>query len=69
MKYPKLAWKTIETAANGLSQAEIAHAAEEAVKAAILSERNSISTTDLSHQLQKRQNMKTVFIDDKGSIG
>jgi SpoVK/Ycf46/Vps4 family AAA+-type ATPase len=69
MKYPKLAWKTIETAANGLSQAEIAHAAEEAVKAAILSERNSISTTDLSHQLQKRQDMKTVFIDDKGSIG
>lgn len=69
MKYPKLAWKSIETAANGLSQAEIAHAAEEAVKAAILSERNSISTTDLSHQLQKRQDMKTVFIDDKGSIG
>ena len=69
MKYPKIAWKTIETAADGLSQAEIAHAAEEAVKEAILSERNQISSTDLVRQLQKRQGMRTVFTGEMGSLG
>ncbi|WP_247651371.1 AAA family ATPase [Roseovarius autotrophicus] len=69
MKYPKLIWKAIELSADGLSQAEIAHAAGEAVKEAILSERNQISTADLTRQLQKRQGMRTVFTEEKGHLG
>ena len=69
MKYPKLVWKTIETAAEGLSQAEIVHAAEEVVKEAILAERGHVSTADLIRQLNKRQSMKTVFAEEKERLG
>ena len=69
MKYPKLVWKTIETAAEGLSQAEIVHAAEEVVKEAILAERGQVSTADLIRQLNKRQSMKTVFAEEKERLG
>lgn len=69
MKYPKLAWTSIEKAADGLSQAEIVQAAEEAVKEAILAERNQISTADLTRQLHKRQSMRTVFADEKETLG
>ena len=69
MKYPKLVWKTIETAAEGLSQAEIVHAAEEGVKEAILAERGQVSTADLIRQLNKRQSMKTVFAEEKERLG
>ena len=69
MKYPKINWKTIVAAATCLSQAEIVHAAEEAVKAAILSERNQISTADLTRELRKRQSMRTVFSEEQGHIG
>jgi SpoVK/Ycf46/Vps4 family AAA+-type ATPase len=69
MKYPKLVWKTIETAAEGLSQAEIVHAAEEVVKEAILAERGQVSTADLIRQLNKRHSMKTVFAEEKERLG
>lgn len=69
VKYPKLVWKTIETAAEGLSQAEIVHAAEEVVKEAILAERGQVSTADLIRQLNKRQSMKTVFAEEKERLG
>ncbi len=69
MKYPKLSWKAIEAASDGLSQAEIVHAAEEAVKEAILAERGQVSTADLTRQLNKRQSMKTVFAEEKERLG
>jgi len=52
-----------------LSQAEIVHAAEEAVKEAILAERGQVSTADLTRQLNKRQSMKTVFAEEKERLG
>lgn len=61
MKYPKLGWKAVAKAAAGLSQAEIARATEEAVKTAILSERNVIKTADLTHRLFERQKMGAAF--------
>ena len=61
MKYPKIGWKAVTKAAAGLSQAEIARATEEAVKTAILSEKNVIETTDLTHRLNERQAMGAAF--------
>lgn len=58
LKYPKIAWKPVVKAAAGLSQSEIARAAGEAVKSAILSECASVSTSDLVNQLEARQSMK-----------
>lgn len=61
MKYPRLGWSTIEKAARGLSQSEVARAAEEAVKKAILEQRDEITTRDLCSLLGERQAMRTVF--------
>ena len=61
MKYPKLHWTGIEMAARGLSQAEIARAANEAVKIAILQQRNHITTQDLTLKLSERQAMRVSF--------
>ncbi len=61
MKYPHLAWKRIEKAAEGLSQAEIARASEEAVKQAILHQRDKITTEELTANLCDRQRMRTAF--------
>ncbi|WP_170573595.1 AAA family ATPase [Ruegeria atlantica] len=61
MKYPRIAWKKVITAATGLSQAELARAADEAAKVALLSERNTISTEDLIEQLNARQDMRHIF--------
>jgi SpoVK/Ycf46/Vps4 family AAA+-type ATPase len=61
LKFPRIAWKTVVKSAEGLSQSEIARAAEEAVKEAILSERSSVSTSDLVSQLEARQSIKKIF--------
>lgn len=61
LKYPRLAWSTIEKAARGLSQAEIARATDEAVKAAILDQRDQIATPDITARLAERQAMRTAF--------
>jgi len=61
MKYPRLNWRRIEKTAEGLSQAEISRAANEAVKNAILAQRKAISTAQLSEKLEERQAMRTVF--------
>lgn len=61
LKYPRIAWKSVAKSSEGLSQSEIARAAEEAVKEAILSERSSVSTSDLVSQLEARQSMKKIF--------
>ena len=46
-----------------LSQAEIVHAVDDAVKTAILDERNQITADDLLVRLRERHNMRTAFID------
>ena len=61
MKYPRIDWGNVEEAASGLSQAEIARAANEAVKNAILAQRKAISTKQLTDKLAERQAMRTVF--------
>lgn len=61
MKYPKLNWAAIEKAARGLSQAEVARAANEAVKSAILHQRNQVTTHELTLKLSERQAMRTAF--------
>jgi SpoVK/Ycf46/Vps4 family AAA+-type ATPase len=61
MKIPGLKWATIEKAASGLSQAEVARAANEAVKNAILQQRDQITTQDIAAKLAERQSMRTAF--------
>lgn len=61
MKYPRLSWPAIEDTAQGLSQAEIARAANEAVKDAILAQRKTISTAQLTAKLSERQAMRAAF--------
>ena len=61
MKYPRLAWSAIDKAARGLSQAEIARAADEAVKSAILGQRDLVTTQEVLARLAERQAMRTAF--------
>lgn len=61
MKYPRLSWATIEKAARGLSQSEIARAADEAVKQAILDQRREVTTHELCERLNDRQAMRVAF--------
>lgn len=65
MKYPRISWDRVAEAARGLSQAELARAADEAAKAALLSERNTIRTDDLLEQLAARHQMRDVFRGDQ----
>jgi SpoVK/Ycf46/Vps4 family AAA+-type ATPase len=64
MKYPRISWKRVIDAGAGLSQAELARAADEAAKEALLHERNTIRTEDLLSQLAARHDMRIAF---KGS--
>ncbi|AUH32389.1 MULTISPECIES: AAA family ATPase [Paracoccus] len=61
MKYPRIAWSKIVEAGSGLSQAELARAADEAAKVALLSERNVVRTEDLLQQLTARHDMRNIF--------
>lgn len=61
MKAPRLAWKKIVTRANGLSQAEIVRAVDDAVKSAILDEKGAVSTDDILYRLDERHDMRTAF--------
>ncbi len=61
LKYPRLAWSRVTHAATGLSQSEIARAAEDAVKSAILDQRDRLSTDDLVNRLNERQLMRVAF--------
>lgn len=60
-KAGRLAWSKLLPAAAGLSQAEISKAAEDAVKAAILEERNAVSTDQLLRRLHERREMREAF--------
>ncbi|MEQ9010699.1 ATP-binding protein [Algiphilus sp.] len=64
-KSVRLAWTKIIPAAEGLSQAEISKAAEDAVKAAILEERNSVTTDQLLRRLLDRREMQEAFSNTK----
>ena len=64
MKYPGIAWKRVVEAASGLSQAELARAADEAAKEALLDERNTIRAEDLLVQLSARHDMRIAFDGD-----
>jgi SpoVK/Ycf46/Vps4 family AAA+-type ATPase len=61
MKYPRLNWSAVEKSARGLSQAEIARAANEAVKNAILRQHNLVTTRELTAKLSERQAMRAAF--------
>ena len=65
MKYPRLAWKQILADAQGFSQSEIARAVEDAVKSAILDERNVVTTQDLTNRLKERRAMRDAFRPNK----
>lgn len=65
MKYSRIAWKRIVEAGAGLSQAELARAADEAAKVALLSERDAVRTDDLLQQLAARHDMRAVFNGDQ----
>ena len=67
MKMPRLSWKRIVEAAQNLSQAEIVRAADDAVKTAILDERNLLTTDDLLLRLQERHEMRTAFSETENS--
>tara|TARA_A100001391_G_scaffold153410_2_gene111249 strand:- start:25400 stop:26398 length:999 start_codon:yes stop_codon:yes gene_type:complete len=65
LKYPRLAWKKIVDVAMGLSQSEIARASEDAVKTAILDERDTIRTEDVLRRLNDRREMRDAFSKSK----
>ena len=67
MKAARLAWNDIIHAAEGLSQSEIVRATDDAVKTAILDERNQLTTEDVVNRLQERHTMRTAFLDSEGS--
>jgi len=61
LKHSRLSWKNIVQAAQGLSQSEIARAAEDAVKTAILDERATLRTDDILRRLNDRSRMRAAF--------
>ena len=61
MKFPRIGWKAVIKAAQGLSQSEIVRAAEDAVKTAILDERNTLKTDDVVSRLEERMEMRDAF--------
>lgn len=60
-KAPRLAWKTLFKNAEGLSQAEITRAVEDAVKSAILSESDTVTSDQLVRRLTERRAMQKAF--------
>lgn len=63
VKAQRLAWKKVYAAAEGLSQAEIVRAVDDAVKTAILDEKSLVTTDDIVDRLQERHMMRTAFLD------
>jgi SpoVK/Ycf46/Vps4 family AAA+-type ATPase len=67
MKASRLAWKKIIHAAGTLSQSEIVRATDDAVKTAILDERNQLMTEDIVGRLEERLSMRAAFLDTESS--
>jgi SpoVK/Ycf46/Vps4 family AAA+-type ATPase len=61
LKTNRLIWRSILAQADGLSQSEIVRAAEDAVKTAILDERDILNTGDLIDRLAERKEMREAF--------
>jgi len=61
IKHPRIAWSKIADCASGLSQSEIVAAAEDAVKTAILDQRDSLTTQHILDTLLERHAMKDAF--------
>lgn len=61
----RIEWSKVIPAAAGLSQAEITKATENAVKAAILDESDTIDTDQLLLRLQERREMQEAFSNKK----
>lgn len=54
-KLPKLAWHQLANLAEGLSYAEITRAVEEAIKDAIIHDRDSVAEADIAKTLEERK--------------
>lgn len=65
MKAPRLNWRKLLPEAEGLSQAEIVRSVDEAVKTAILDERDQITTEDIFERLHERHSMRVAFLDSE----
>lgn len=65
LKSGRLGWSKIIPAAAGLSQAELSKAAEDAVKSAILEEKNTVTTDQLLRRLGERREMQEAFASSK----
>jgi SpoVK/Ycf46/Vps4 family AAA+-type ATPase len=67
MKIDKPNWRKIVQEAEGLSQSEIVRATDDAVKTAILDERNHLSMEDILERLHERRTMRSAFLESKGA--
>jgi SpoVK/Ycf46/Vps4 family AAA+-type ATPase len=65
-KIVEASWNKIVQEAQGLSQSEIVRATDDAVKTAILDERNHLSTENLLERLHERHTMRNAFSESKG---
>ncbi len=61
LRASRLNWSVVVPKARGLSQSEIVRAAEDAVKTAILDERNTLTTGDIVERLDERAQMREAF--------
>jgi len=61
LKHPCINWDSVVEAAKGLSQSEIVRATEDAVKTAILDERDKLTTVDILNRLIERVEMREAF--------
>lgn len=66
LKARALTWKKLIPEAQGLSQAEVVRAVDDAVKTAILDERASLVTDDILTKLRERHAMQTAFFNAEG---
>ena len=61
LKFPNPAWSKIIETGRGLSQSELARAAETAAKRAILDERDRLKSADVIDALADRKQMREAF--------
>jgi SpoVK/Ycf46/Vps4 family AAA+-type ATPase len=61
-----LIWKRLLPEAQGLSQAEVVRAVDDAVKTAILDQRTVLGTEDILARLRERHAMQTAFFSAEG---
>ena len=67
VKIERIAWKQIAEAAAGLSQSEIVRATDDAVKTAILEERDLLTADDILTRIKERHEMREAFMEKRAS--